>query len=58
MQQSLVLFFFFCVTTEPCYACFHDEEWGVPVHDDKYTTMTFFLSFLERLELSGAHFVN
>ncbi|KAF0891841.1 hypothetical protein E2562_011018 [Oryza meyeriana var. granulata] len=20
---------------EPCYAAFHDEEWGVPVHDDK-----------------------
>ncbi|WVZ13232.1 hypothetical protein V8G54_017762 [Vigna mungo] len=20
---------------EPCYATFHDEEWGVPVHDDK-----------------------
>lgn len=22
-------------STEPCYAAFHDEEWGVPVHDDK-----------------------
>ncbi|TKY73119.1 GMP synthase of glutamine-hydrolyzing [Spatholobus suberectus] len=21
--------------TESCYATFHDEEWGVPVHDDK-----------------------
>ncbi|KAJ1433592.1 Methyladenine glycosylase [Sesbania bispinosa] len=21
--------------TDPCYATFHDEEWGVPVHDDK-----------------------
>ncbi|XP_028793944.1 uncharacterized protein LOC114749593 [Neltuma alba] len=21
--------------TEPCYAAFHDEEWGLPVHDDK-----------------------
>ncbi|XP_048134031.1 uncharacterized protein LOC115752628 [Rhodamnia argentea] len=21
--------------TEPCYAAFHDEEWGVPVHDDR-----------------------
>ncbi|GJW73089.1 DNA glycosylase superfamily protein [Tanacetum coccineum] len=20
---------------DPCYAVFHDEEWGVPVHDDK-----------------------
>ncbi|XP_027072903.1 uncharacterized protein LOC113776143 [Coffea eugenioides] len=22
-------------TTDPAYATFHDEEWGVPVHDDK-----------------------
>ncbi|RDY06456.1 guaA, partial [Mucuna pruriens] len=21
--------------TEPCYATFHDEEWGAPVHNDK-----------------------
>uniref|UniRef100_A0A1J3K3G0 Putative GMP synthase [glutamine-hydrolyzing] n=1 Tax=Noccaea caerulescens TaxID=107243 RepID=A0A1J3K3G0_NOCCA len=21
--------------TDPCYSVFHDEEWGVPVHDDK-----------------------
>ncbi|KAK9072340.1 hypothetical protein SSX86_008774 [Deinandra increscens subsp. villosa] len=21
--------------TDPCYTVFHDEEWGVPVHDDK-----------------------
>ncbi|KAL4654371.1 hypothetical protein ACB092_01G373500 [Castanea dentata] len=21
--------------TDPCYAAFHDEEWGVPVHDDR-----------------------
>ncbi|KAH7674978.1 Methyladenine glycosylase protein [Dioscorea alata] len=21
--------------TDPCYVAFHDEEWGVPVHDDK-----------------------
>ncbi|XAR50470.1 DNA-3-methyladenine glycosylase I [Bertholletia excelsa] len=21
--------------TDPCYAAFHDEEWGVPIHDDK-----------------------
>ncbi|XP_047307283.1 uncharacterized protein LOC124910654 [Impatiens glandulifera] len=21
--------------TDPCYSAFHDEEWGVPVHDDK-----------------------
>ncbi|KAJ7979609.1 Methyladenine glycosylase [Quillaja saponaria] len=32
--------------TEPCYATFHDEEWGVPVHDDK--------KLFELLVLSGA----
>ncbi|KAF8407258.1 hypothetical protein HHK36_006385 [Tetracentron sinense] len=21
--------------TDPCYVAFHDEEWGVPVHDEK-----------------------
>ncbi|KAI8544192.1 hypothetical protein RHMOL_Rhmol08G0276700 [Rhododendron molle] len=21
--------------TDPCYVSFHDEEWGVPIHDDK-----------------------
>ncbi|XP_043695933.1 probable GMP synthase [glutamine-hydrolyzing] [Telopea speciosissima] len=32
--------------TEPCYIAFHDEEWGVPVHDDK--------KLFELLVLSGA----
>ncbi|KAM6553063.1 hypothetical protein CsatB_013825 [Cannabis sativa] len=32
--------------TEPCYVDFHDEEWGVPVHDDK--------KLFELLVLSGA----
>ncbi|KAM7262395.1 hypothetical protein ACFE04_000078 [Oxalis oulophora] len=32
--------------TDPCYAAFHDEEWGVPVHDDK--------KLFEILVLSGA----
>ncbi|KAF9614602.1 hypothetical protein IFM89_019579 [Coptis chinensis] len=32
--------------TEPCYAAFHDEEWGVPVHDDK--------KLFELLVFSGA----
>ncbi|ESR66858.1 hypothetical protein CICLE_v10008612mg [Citrus x clementina] len=27
--------------TDPCYAAFHDEEWGVPVHDDKYAITIF-----------------
>ncbi|KAJ8477618.1 hypothetical protein OPV22_021345 [Ensete ventricosum] len=32
--------------TEPCYASFHDEEWGIPVHDDR--------KLFELLVLSGA----
>ncbi|XP_020110869.1 uncharacterized protein LOC109725883 [Ananas comosus] len=32
--------------TDPCYVTFHDEEWGVPVHDDK--------KLFELLVLSGA----
>ncbi|KAJ1289699.1 hypothetical protein BS78_02G184700 [Paspalum vaginatum] len=32
--------------TDPCYAAFHDNEWGVPVHDDK--------KLFEMLTLSGA----
>ncbi|KAF8658558.1 hypothetical protein HU200_059018 [Digitaria exilis] len=33
-------------TTDPCYVTFHDEEWGVPVHDDR--------RLFELLVLSGA----
>uniref|UniRef100_A0A803P0B5 Uncharacterized protein n=1 Tax=Cannabis sativa TaxID=3483 RepID=A0A803P0B5_CANSA len=32
--------------TDQCYIAFHDEEWGVPVHDDK--------KLFELLSLSGA----
>ncbi|XVE91214.1 hypothetical protein DITRI_Ditri20bG0136400 [Diplodiscus trichospermus] len=32
--------------SDPCYASFHDKEWGVPVHDDK--------KLFELLSLSGA----
>ncbi|XP_031484133.1 uncharacterized protein LOC116253451 [Nymphaea colorata] len=32
--------------TDPCYVTFHDEEWGMPVHDDK--------KLFELLSLSGA----
>ncbi|TVU09553.1 hypothetical protein EJB05_43036, partial [Eragrostis curvula] len=32
--------------TDPCYSAFHDQEWGVPVHDDK--------RLFEMLVLSGA----
>ncbi|XP_078166146.1 uncharacterized protein LOC144560771 isoform X1 [Carex rostrata] len=31
-------------TTDPCYVAFHDEEWGVPVHDDKRLFELFVLS--------------
>lgn len=27
------MFFFLCL--DPVYVAYHDEEWGVPVHDDK-----------------------
>ncbi|KAH8481846.1 hypothetical protein H0E87_029359 [Populus deltoides] len=33
-------------STDPCYATFHDEEWGVPIHDDR--------KLFELLVLSGA----
>uniref|UniRef100_A0A453T4Z0 DNA-3-methyladenine glycosylase I n=1 Tax=Aegilops tauschii subsp. strangulata TaxID=200361 RepID=A0A453T4Z0_AEGTS len=33
-------------TTDPHYVTFHDEEWGVPVHDDR--------RLFELLVLSGA----
>ncbi|XP_050235003.1 uncharacterized protein LOC126683202 [Mercurialis annua] len=33
-------------STDPCYATFHDQEWGVPVHDD--------WKLFELLSLSGA----
>lgn len=32
--------YIFFVLTDPCYVAFHDEEWGVPVHDDKYVQFT------------------
>uniref|UniRef100_A0A453KWY4 DNA-3-methyladenine glycosylase I n=2 Tax=Aegilops tauschii subsp. strangulata TaxID=200361 RepID=A0A453KWY4_AEGTS len=32
--------------TDPCYTAFHDQEWGVPVHDDR--------KLFEMLVLSGA----
>lgn len=38
-------------STDPCYAAFHDEEWGVPVHDDKYVPQPQYLSFLEPYKL-------
>ena len=33
---SMIVFLF---SLDPCYAAFHDEEWGVPVHDDKCVTL-------------------
>lgn len=34
--KDLLLTVFCMKTPDPCYIVFHDEEWGVPVHDDKY----------------------
>ncbi|KAG6770174.1 hypothetical protein POTOM_025846 [Populus tomentosa] len=34
------------LTGDPCYTTFHDEEWGLPVHDDR--------KLFELLVLSGA----
>lgn len=34
----------------PCYAAFHDEKWGLPVHNDKYVKETLFASmFIETI---------
>jgi len=27
---------------DQCYIAFHDEEWGVPVHDDKYVIFSLY----------------
>ncbi|KAF8081546.1 hypothetical protein N665_0879s0002 [Sinapis alba] len=37
---------FLTPTSDPVYVAYHDEEWGVPVHDDK--------TLFELLTLSGA----
>lgn len=29
---------------DQCYIAFHDEEWGVPVHDDRYVIFSLSLS--------------
>lgn len=44
---------------DPSYAAFHDEEWGVPVHDDKYV-MKYTLSFLflKWISTSYCHFLH
>jgi hypothetical protein len=33
------LIFILFTSVDPCYSAFHDEEWGVPVHDDRYAEM-------------------
>lgn len=30
-----LFFLFVMMMTDPLYVSYHDEEWGVPVHDDK-----------------------
>jgi hypothetical protein len=27
-------------SSDEAYVAYHDEEWGVPVHDDKYVPMS------------------
>lgn len=49
---DLISFRFYILTEfhllkpDPCYAAYHDEEWGVPVHDDKYGITTLLESIL------------
>ncbi|KAF9619445.1 hypothetical protein IFM89_007020 [Coptis chinensis] len=31
------------LTPDPLYVAYHDEEWGVPVHDDKYMSPSVFI---------------
>lgn len=46
LKYELVMYDFISfVPTDPLYAVFHDEEWGVPVHDDKYVTSTILNSY-------------
>ena len=40
------------VEADPCYAAFHDEEWGLPVHDDKYVIATLFASMLIEMKIT------
>lgn len=34
LTPKFMEFFFLVIHTDPLYVSFHDEEWGVPVHDD------------------------
>jgi hypothetical protein len=34
----------FILKPDPCYTAFHDEEWGLPVHDDRYVIAILFTS--------------
>lgn len=36
----------FVFSKDPCYVAFHDEEWGVPVYDDKYVPVIIALIFV------------
>ena len=44
--RSYILTQFYLLKADPYYAAFHDEEWGVPVHDDKYGISTLLESIL------------
>ena len=48
LQQYVGILFTnsFVLSKDPCYVAFHDEEWGVPVYDDKYVPVTIALIFV------------
>lgn len=46
MQIIMLYIYVYICTSDPIYVTYHDEEWGVPVHDDKM--------LFELLVLSGA----
>lgn len=35
MNKDPIFMLFFFSFVDPIYIAYHDEEWGVPVHDDK-----------------------
>lgn len=39
-QDLFVHWLSYISKADPSYIAFHDEEWGVPVHDDKYVIST------------------
>lgn len=44
---------FYMLKADPCYVAFHDEEWGLPVHDDKYVLTALFASMFIEMTIPG-----